>query len=139
MFNKILSLMKQGSMRKTAVILLIALFVVFCSVGVYAQQTKTTVDKDKFDKLTPEQKEKFVEMAKEAQKTAQESVKDYEAVAKEAEKSKKVCEIIAKTAVEAEIAAVASVTGPIGAVIGTGAVAAVETVYINLTKDDPKK
>ncbi|MCX6580224.1 MAG: hypothetical protein NT166_08570 [Candidatus Aminicenantes bacterium] len=138
MFNKMLGLTKEGSMRKTAVILLIALFVVFCSVGVYAQQI-TKVDKEKFDKLTPEQKEKFVEMAKEAQKTAQESVKDYEAVAKEAERSKKACEIIAKTAVEAEIAAVASVTGPIGAVIGTGAVAAVETVYNNLTKDDPKK
>jgi TRAP-type C4-dicarboxylate transport system substrate-binding protein len=95
MFNKILSLMKEGSMRKTAVILLIALFVVFCSVGAYAQQI-TKVDKEKFDKLTPEQKKVFVERAKEARDTALESVKDYNKVI---EKSEDLKESLARGAV----------------------------------------
>jgi hypothetical protein len=46
------------------------------------------VDPEKFKKLTPEQKEKFIEMAKKARDTAMGSAKTHDAVAKNAEKVK---------------------------------------------------
>lgn len=117
MFNKISSLMKQGSMRKTAVILMIAIFMVVCSVGVYAQQI-TKVDPEKFKNLSEEQKKEFVERAKEARDTALGSVRDHDEVAKEAEKAKETCKEVVKAAVKIEIGAA---TGGTAGAISAGA------------------
>lgn len=77
MKNTVLSLKKESSLRKMSILCVIAIFLVFGSVSVYAQQVKTTPDKEKFDKLTPEQKEKFKEGMEKARDTALESAKSY--------------------------------------------------------------
>lgn len=64
---------------------MIAIFMVVCSVGVYAEEVITKVDKEKFEKLTLEQKKELVEMAKEAKSTYLETVKDYNKVGIDAE------------------------------------------------------
>jgi len=94
MKNTVLSLKKESSMRKMLILCVIAIFLVFCSVSVFAEEVKTKVDKEKFDKLTPEQKKEFVERAKEARDTALDSAKTYDEVAKEAEKVVKVLEVV---------------------------------------------
>ena len=124
MFKKILSLMKEGWMRKTAVIFMIALFVVFCSVGVYAEEVKTRVDPDKFNKLTPEQK-KSLPKGQKSRDTARGYVRDNDEVAKEAEKAKETCKEIVSTAVQVEVGAA---TGGMGGAIGAGAEKILEKV-----------
>ena len=114
--------MNVGSMRKLAVIFMIAIFMVVCSVGIYAEEVKTKVDKEKFDKLTPEQKKEFVERAKEARDTALVSVRDHDAVAKAAEKARETCKEVVRTAVQIEVGiATGGVAG--GTAVGAAKVA----------------
>jgi len=96
MINTVLTLKKKSSMRKMSILVVIAVFLVFCSVSVFAEDVKTKVDKEKFDKLTPEQKEKFKEDMEKARDTYLESAKTYDEVAKAAEKVEKVLEIFQK-------------------------------------------
>lgn len=128
MFNKILSLMKEGWMRKTAVIIVIALFVVLLSVGVYAEEVKTRVDPEKFKKLTPEQKKEFAERAKEARDTALGYVRDNDEVAKEAEKAKNTCQEVYRTAIQIEVGVAT------GGVAGATAVGAAKVADIIVDK-----
>jgi hypothetical protein len=71
MSNKSSCSMKKHSMKFAV----IAVFFIFCSICLYTQEEKTKVDKDKFDKLTLEQKKEFVERAKETRDTALQSGK----------------------------------------------------------------
>ena len=71
--------------------------------GEDAQVTK--VDPEKFQKLTPEQKERFVEAGKEAQRAAEASVDEYNEVEKEATEAKNVAEAVRDTAIEIHKAA----------------------------------
>jgi capsular polysaccharide biosynthesis protein len=96
MKNTVLSLKKEGSMRKMLILCVIAIFFVFCSIGVYAEEVKTKVDPEKFKKLTPEQKEKFKKDMEKARDTALESAKTHNEVAKTAEIIEKVKEVLQK-------------------------------------------
>ncbi len=60
------------------------------------------VDKEKFNKLTPEQKEKFKQTGKEAQRAGEASVKQYNEVEKEATQAKGKAEQIRDGAIKVE-------------------------------------
>jgi hypothetical protein len=93
MSNKVLSLKKESSMRKMSILCVIAIFLVFCSISVFAEEQKTKVDPDKFKNLTESQKKEVVEKSKEARDTALESKKIHDEVAETAEKVVKVLEV----------------------------------------------
>jgi TRAP-type C4-dicarboxylate transport system substrate-binding protein len=86
MSNKVLSLKKESSMRKMLILCVIAIFFVFCSVNIFADEVKTKADKEKFDKLTPEQKEKFKECMEKARDTNIKAAMTHDEAAKNAEK-----------------------------------------------------
>jgi len=89
-------------MKAFSIILVIAAFLAFGS-PVWAQQGQVTkVFPEKFNKLTPAQKEKFKEMGREAQSAAEESIKDYNEVEKEATDAKNTAEAVRDTATEVE-------------------------------------
>jgi TRAP-type C4-dicarboxylate transport system substrate-binding protein len=73
----------------------------------WAQDAQVTkVDPEKFEKLTPEQKERFVEVGKDAQRAAEASTEEYNEVEKEATEAKEVAEAIRDTAIDFEKKAV---------------------------------
>ena len=71
------------------------------SLPVWAEDAQVTkVDPEKFEKLTPEQKERFVEAGKDAQRAAEASVEEYNEVEEEATEAKEVAETIRDTSVD---------------------------------------
>jgi len=89
--------------KKTFIVsMLSAVLLVFGS-PVWAQQGRVTkVSPEKWEKLTPAQKEKFKEMGKKAGSAADASIKDYNEVEKEATAAKKAAEAVRDTAIEVE-------------------------------------
>ncbi|MBU4317508.1 MAG: hypothetical protein KKF30_09555 [Proteobacteria bacterium] len=88
--------------------LLIALSLAFftLAVPVLAQDAQVTkVDPEKFQKLTPEQQQKFTEGMKSAQRAAESSTETYNEVEKEATEAKNVAEAVRDTAIEIHKAA----------------------------------
>jgi TRAP-type C4-dicarboxylate transport system substrate-binding protein len=87
----------------------IALSLVFLAITspVWAQEAQVTkVDPEKFQKLTPEQQQKFTEGMRSAQRAAEASTADYNQVEKEATEAKEVAETIRDTAIDIEKRAV---------------------------------
>jgi TRAP-type C4-dicarboxylate transport system substrate-binding protein len=101
-FDNIYQICRRIKMKKY---LAIAASVVFLAMALPAWagdvQVKK-VDKEKFDKLTPEQKEKFKQTGKEAQRAGEASVKQYNEVEKEATEAKGKAEQIRDGAIKVE-------------------------------------
>lgn len=134
MSNTVLSLKKEGSTRKMLILCVIAIFLVFCSVNVYAQQVKTKVDPEKWKKLTPEQKEKFKEMAKKARDTGLEAAKANEEVV---EKAKDAAGTVARYTTAVTIGAVTG--GPVRALEAAVATGIAEYTLDKVKKEKEKK
>jgi len=89
-------------MKAFSIILVIAAFLAF-GLPVLAQQGQVTkVSPEKFNNLTPEQKEKFKESARDAQRAAKASMDEYNEVEKEATDAKNTAEAVRDTAIEIE-------------------------------------
>jgi hypothetical protein len=87
-------------MKKVTITLVIAAFFAF-SLPVYAGSV-TKVDPEKYQNLTPEQKERFKEAGRSAQRAAEASRKEYNDVEKGATQGKEVSEKVRNGAVNVE-------------------------------------
>lgn len=134
MSNKILSLMKESSMRKMSILCVIAIFLVFCSISVFAEEQKTKVDPEKWAKLTPEQKETFKKNAEKARDTNLAAAKAHEEVI---EKAKEAAGTVARGAVAVTKGAMTG--GPKGALKETVKYAVREKAKDRAKKEKEKK
>lgn len=96
----------KSSMKKVLFLLFVVIIFVFTT-SAYVDEAKTKVDPEKWKKLTPEQKAKFIKQVREAQKTFE----DFNEIIKEVNKAKKGCEYVKDASTKAlKVAA----DGPVG-------------------------
>mgnify|MGYP001451766034 CR=1 FL=1 len=87
-------------MRKLFWVLLVVCSLIFIAPAWSQDAQVTKVDPEKFQKLTPEQKEKFTEGMRSAQRAAEASAEEYNEVEKEATEAKETAETIRDTSVD---------------------------------------